>query len=35
MRREVDIARWNDPETCFKGAKTEVIKNDRQKRTEL
>lgn len=35
MRREVDITRRDERETCFKGAKNEVIKNDRQKRTEL
>lgn len=35
MRREVDITRRDERETCFKGPKAEVVKNDRQKRTEL
>lgn len=35
MKREIDLTRRDERESCFKGAKESDIKNDRQERAEL
>lgn len=35
MKREVDLTRRDERESCFKGAKEAGVKNDRQERAEL